>query len=69
MPSFSFLAEFKDSTMGEDSTCDERLGLLDEQVRDYLAKAFKAEHSTKQTDCMIGYMRDMLLKVRRRILF
>ena len=52
--------------MGEESTCDERLNLLDHQVRTYLAKAFKAQHSVKQTDCMIGYVRDMLLKVRQR---
>ena len=52
--------------MGEESTCDERLNLLDEQVRTYLAKAFKAQHSAKQTDCMIGYVRDMLLKVSQR---
>lgn len=49
--------------MGEEITCEERLNVLDEQVRAYLAKAFKAQHSTKQTDCMIGYLRDMLLKV------
>ena len=52
--------------MGEEITCEERLNVLDEQVRAYLAKAFKAQHSTKQTDCMIGYLRDMLLKVSWR---
>lgn len=42
---------------------DERLALLDEKVRAYLTKALKAQQSATQTDCMVDYLRDMLLKV------
>lgn len=46
---------------------DERLALLDEKVRAYLTKALKAQQSTTQTDCMVDYLRDMLLKVSTSI--
>lgn len=55
---------FKESMMGMEHSMDERLALLDEKVRAYLTKALKAQQSTQQTDCMVDYLRDMLLKMK-----
>jgi len=55
--------DFKESITGEQNSLDERLALLDTQVKEYLGNILKASQSTSQTDCMIEYLRDMLLKV------
>ena len=38
---------------------------LEEKVLDHLCKALKASESKTQAECMIGYVKDMLLKVRQ----
>lgn len=40
--------------------------MFDAKIRNHLTTLFKAQLSTEQTDCSIGYLSDMLLKVSAR---
>ena len=60
---FHLRTGFKESLSGQQSSCDERVAALDKQVRDFLSKELKSQQSSEHTDVMVGYLRDMLLKV------
>jgi len=49
--------------MAEAPNSQQRVNLLDVKVRQHLTKLFKAQSAVEQTDCSIGYLSDMLLKV------
>ena len=61
---YFFLGFKSDERTQQAATIKQKLDLLDQAVREHLSLALKAQTCTSQTDCMIGYVRDMLLKVR-----
>ena len=50
----------------KESKAEEKMAKIEERVFDHLCTAVKAHESRSQVECMIDYVRDMLLKVSRR---